>query len=376
MMSSAYTETRAREMARMVLTRTLRVRPGESVAIETWDSTVAWANAFVLETRRLGAYPVLLYVDEGTFWKTLDLAGAKILGVSGRHEWAMLERTNAYVTFWGPSDVVRESRLPDSTRSEMTAYDDHWFEIANRTGLRLVRMYLGRVSAASARGYGVDEEAWRRQLVEAALVDPVPMHRTALKIADRLRKGSVLEVRHPNGTELRLRLRHRDPRVDSGVLPPRPGSRARGTSGSPGVQEVSIPAGVVMVAPDEESGDGRFIANEPSDSLDGPVVGGEWTIRDGQLVGYSYRSGGESFERSYRRTGPRVARPGLICVGLNPKIRDAPLMRDQRLGTITFSLGGNRWAGGQTDGHGFMPYLHLSDAELRVDGKVLVRPAV
>jgi leucyl aminopeptidase (aminopeptidase T) len=375
MTASAYSESRARDMARMVLTKTLRVRPGESVTIETWDGTVAWANAFVLETRRMGAYPLLLYNDEATYWKTLDLAGPKILGVTGRQEWAMLERTNAYVAFWGPSDMIRESRLPAQTAAEMTAYDDHWFEVANRTGLRLCRMYLGRVSPTTARAFGVDEEAWRRELVDAALVDPVPLHRTALKIADRLRKGSVVEVRHPNGTELRLRLRHREPRIDSGVLPPRPGARGRGASGAPGIQDVAIPAGVVLVAPDEESGDGRFVSNAPSDSVEGPLEGGEWTLRDGELTSYSYRSGGETFEREYRRVGPRVARPGLLCVGLNPKIRDAPLMRDQRLGTITFSLGGNRWFGGQTDGHGFRPYLHLIDGELRVDGKVLVKPA-
>jgi leucyl aminopeptidase (aminopeptidase T) len=374
MTGPVYSELRAREMARLALTKTLRVKPGESVTIETWDSTVNWASAFVLEARRLGALPVLLYNDEATYWKTLELAGAKILGVSGKQEWALLERTDAYVSFWGPSDTLRESRLPEDTQEALMAYEERWFETANRTGLRLARMFLGRVSSASARAYGIDEDAWRRELVEASLVDPIRLQRVGLKIAERFRKGQVVEIRHPNGTDLRLRLRHREPRVDSGILPPRPNGRGQRGRGHPGIQDVALPAGVVMVAVDEESGDGRFVSNSPSDSLDGPLTGGEWVLRNGHLESYNYRSGGGQFDRTYREAGPHLGTPALLSVGLNPKIRDAPLMRDQRLGTITFGLGGNRYWGGQTDGHGFHPYLHLLDGELRVDGKVVVQP--
>jgi leucyl aminopeptidase (aminopeptidase T) len=374
MPTATYTEPRARDMARLVLTKTLRVKAGESVTIETWDGTVPWANAFVLEARRIGAHPLILYNDEATYWKTVELAGPKILGVVGHQEWAALERTDAYVSFWGPSDQLRESQMSEEDQALANAFEEKWFEIANRVGLRLARMFLGRVSTASARAYGVDEDAWRRELVDATLMDPTPFHRTGLKIADQLRKGSVVEVRHPNGTELRLRLRHREPKLDSGILPPPPVSRGPRNRRSPGFQDVSLPAGVVIVAVDEESGDGRFVANAPSDSLQGRLEGGEWVLKDGLLTSYSYRSGGEVFERSYRHAGPHAATPAILSIGLNPKIRDAPLMRDQRLGTVTFGLGGNRMMGGQTDGHGFHPYLHVTDAEVRVDGKVLVQP--
>jgi leucyl aminopeptidase (aminopeptidase T) len=361
-------------MARLVLSQTLRVRAGESVTIEAWDSTINYAAAFALEARRMGALPLILFNDEPTYWKTMELAGAKILGSVGRQEWALLERTDAYVSFWGPSDTVRESRLTEEDLSQSTAFEERWFETANRIGLRLARMYLGRVSAASARAYGVSEDAWRRELVEATLVDPAPLHRKGLKIADRLKKGRVMEIRHPNGTELRLRLRNREPRVDSGILAPRSTTRGRDSRGSRGLQEVSMPAGVVIVAVDEESGDGRFVSNVPSDSLEGPLVGGEWVLQEGHLTSYNYSSNGSHFERAYREAGPHLGTPAIVSVGLNPKIRNAPLMRDQQLGTITFGLGGNRYYGGQTDGHGFHPYLHIMDAELRIDGKVIVQP--
>jgi leucyl aminopeptidase (aminopeptidase T) len=374
MTASVYSEAKAREMAKNVLTRTLRIRPGEALTIETWDSTLPWATAFVLEGRRLGAQPLLLLNDEATHWKSIEVAGTRSVGTPGRQEWAMLERTDAYVFFYGPSDIPRENRLPETAIDEMNAWEDRWFEIANRVGLRLARMFLGRISDASARHFGVEAEAWRRELVDATIVDPLPMQRNALRLAERLRKGETLEIRHPNGTELRLRLRHREPRIEAGVLPQRvPKARSR-IRGHPGLLDANLPAGDIIVAVDEQSGEGRFVANETTDTNAGVQRGAEWEIHEGRLTRYSYAAGGELFERAYREAGPNLATAGAVSIGLNPKIRMAPLMKDQRMGSVTFTIGGNRFWGGQTDGHGFHPYAVLSDAELRVDGRILVQP--
>jgi len=370
----AYQEAKSRDMAKLVLGRTLRLQAGETVTIETWDNTLPWANDFVLEARRLGATPLLLYNDEATYWKSLEVAGGPKLGAVGRHEWALLEKTNAYVHFYGPSNTVREHHLPSETLSQVHGWEDRWFEIANRAGVRMARMYLGRVGEASAKLFGVDADEWRRELIDATLVDPMVLHRNALKIADRLRKGKTLEIRHPNGTELHLGLRHRDPRIDSGILPIRTNGAKR-VSGHPGLLDISIPAGVVIAAVDEASGDGVFQSNEPSsDSAAGRAEGGRWEFRDGKLVKYSYTKGGDGFERSLRDAGPQLAIPAAVCIGLNPKIRQAPWMTDQALGNVTMCIGGNRYWGGETDGHGFHPFLILSEAEVRVDGRPIVKP--
>src|SRR5262249_11080337 len=130
MTAPSYSEPKAREMAKIVLTKTLRIRPGETVAIEAWDGTLPWANDFVREARRVGAVPIMIYNDEATYWKSLDVAGPKSLGTVGRHEWSLLERTDVYVNFWGPSDIVREAKLPEATQSTVNGWEDKWFETA------------------------------------------------------------------------------------------------------------------------------------------------------------------------------------------------------------------------------------------------------
>ncbi len=370
---AAYSEPKSREMAKLILTKTLRVQAGETVAIESWDNTLPWANDFVLEARRLGASPLLLYNDEATYWKSIDVAGPARVGDVGRHEWSLLEKTNAYVFFYGPSDVLREHRIPELAHTQLNQWEERWFEIANRGGVRMARLYLGRVGDASSKLFHIDPDAWRRELVDASLVDPVAMHRNAVRLAERLRKGKTLEVRHPNGTELRLTLRHRAPRIDSGILPLRASDGPR-SAGNPGLLDINLPAGVVTVAVDEASGDGRFVANEPSSTVSGDQVGGVWEFRNGRLTAHSYDSGSEEFERTYQEAGPALGTPAAIAIGLNPKIQKAPWMRDQKLGNVTFCIGGNRYWGGETDGHGFHPFLILSEAEVRVDGRPIVQP--
>ena len=373
MSATAYSEPESRAMAKLVLTKTLRVQPGETVTVETWDNTLPWANDFVLESRRIGASPLLIYNDEASYWKSIEVGGPARTGTVGRHEWSLLEKTDAYVFFFGPSDVVRESRIPEAGRNQLTAWEDRWFEIANRSGLRMARLFLGRVGEASARLFHLDPNDWRRELIAATLVDPVGMHRTAVRLEERLRKGKVLEIRHPNGTELRLGLRHRAARIDSGLLPSQRRGQPR-TPGHPGLLDINLPAGVVTVAVDETSGDGRFVSNEPTTTSSGDAKGGVWEFRDGRLTSYSYSTGGEEFERRYREAGTSLGSPAAIAIGLNSKIREAPWMRDQKLGSVTLLIGGNRYWGGETEGHGFQPFLILSEAEVRVDGRPIVQP--
>ncbi len=361
-------------MASLVLTKTLRVRPGESVAIEAWSGTLPWATAFVLEARKMGARPVLLLEDEETFWKSVASVDPKVLGTPGRHEWALLERTNAYVFFYGPGDVARLERLPSRTQALLNAYDDHWFATANRVGLRLARMFMARATPATARMFGVNADAWRRELVEATLADPEAMHRMGLRVAERLRTGKELHIVHPNGTDLSLRLKHREPILHTGILDGRAAGRAGRGAGRPGLLEVNIPAGYAVVAVDEEFAEGRFVSNWPPRPTEHHLRGGIWDFRNGRLLHYSYLEGRESFEREYAAAGRGRDLPGTITIGLNPKIRSAPFMEDQGLGMVTFIVGSNRWAGGTTETKDqFKSWLTVKGADVTVDGRPLVK---
>lgn len=352
-----------RASARAILRQNLRVRPGERVTIEAWTATLSYGNAFVLESLRLGARPLLLYQDEPTYWAAATEVPSRALGSVGEHRRAALERTDVFVSFLGPSDRERFHSLPSPTLFRLGEYQDALYAAAAKAGARAVQMAVGRVSAASARMYHVEPEAWREELVSGTLVSPATLGRRAARIVRALTRGRAIEIRHPNGTQLALRLQGRAPAVSDG----RVGRAARRADWS----LVTLPAGVVTVALDERFAEGTFRSNVRcstglSDSV-GDFSDGRWTFAEGRLRRFQYEIGQDLFEQSYGRAREGRDRPGTLSIGVNERIVSAPLLEDQSIGTVTLQIGRNDHVGGHTRAS-WWAWSLLRGATVLVDG--------
>jgi leucyl aminopeptidase (aminopeptidase T) len=361
-------DPRYREMARVVLRRCLGLTAGELVAIESWSGTLEAANALTLEAWRIGARPMLLLRDEPTYWAAVQETRPDHLARVGAHLRAAIARSDALVTFFGPSDRERFHALPFPTRSRLGLYDDAVFATAERYRVRVAQMALGRVSESSARMYAVDVDRWRDEVVDATTVDPRELRRRGARLVEGLRAGRDVEISHSNGTHLKLGLRGRRPEVVDGII----GRPRRGSPGS----VTTLPAGVVNVALDERTADGFFHSNVAntvgvSDTV-GEFVGGRWTFSAGRLTRFSYERGQEMFAQSYERAGPERDRPGVLSIGLNDRISTAPLLMDQAAGTITLQVGRNVHLGGSNRAY-WWGWLLLRGGDLRVDGRLRVR---
>jgi leucyl aminopeptidase (aminopeptidase T)/transposase len=361
-------EDKRRGSARVILREYLRVRAGERVTIEAWTESLAYGNAFVLESLRLGARPLLLYQDEPTYWAATTEVPPRALAALGDHRKAALERTDAFVTFFGPSDRERFHSLSRATRVRLSEYEDSLYQAAARAGARSVQMAIGRVSQASARMYGIDHDGWEQELLDASLVDPKELRTRGRRLARKLASGRELRIVHPNGTDLRLRLRGVPPVLSDGTVD-RPTAAGNWSL-------VTLPAGVVSVAVEESFAEGTFRANVRSsgglsDSV-GDFSGGRWSFTSGRLSGFRYDVGQELFSQSYGRAREGRDRPASVSIGLNERIASAPLLEDQGLGTISMHLGRNEQVGGRTRSD-WWAWLFLRGGDLLVDGTPLVR---
>jgi leucyl aminopeptidase (aminopeptidase T) len=364
-----YPESKRRQFARNLLRHTLRLKRGENLLVETWSDTLPWAKSVVLEARILGARPAMLVEDEPTYWASLALGLKGNTGSVGSHEWAALKASDAYVYFLGPMDTKREESRPRALVSRADSSDHEWFRLVQKFRVRSARFDLGRTSQVWARRYRLDLAKWRGELIEAATVDPRTLQKDGQRIAERLRVGRLATLSHPNGTELTLHLRGRKPQVDDGVI-----DDADVRAGN--VVSV-IPSGVTTVAVDETLGDGVLVSNATgvlfAEGRETPLRGGRLTLHHGQLAKYQFAEGGAAFRTALMRAGSRRVRPGLLSVGLNPKISTIPLLFDQERGTVTFEIGRNFHFGGASRVPRFAAYLAVRGASLEVDGESLVR---
>jgi leucyl aminopeptidase (aminopeptidase T) len=363
-MSDPSTEL-AVELARNVLTKTLRVRPGENVVIETWSESLPWAKPFVTEARRMGANPMMLYEDEESFWEALRSGNSRHTGRVGSHEWAALGKTSAYVFFFGPSEWPRGDELPPQKRVGVAAYNPEWYRRAAKAKIRGARMYLGRTSQLAADRWELDLHDWQAELLRASLVPPADLHRMGTWIGDRMQKGKEVKVSLANGTELTFRLGRFPVQLDDALVDD--------SDLKAGNNMAAIPGGVVGVAIDHTSASGTVVGNHTTYPDSGPISGIRWTFADGHLTDQSYESGGGPIEALYAKA-PRAGRDRLsyFSVGLNPEIAHLPQMEDQELGAVLLTIGGNTFRGGK-NASPFGAWMVLNGADVTIDGKPLVQ---
>lgn len=351
-------------MARQVLSKSLGVKKGQSVVIETWTHTLPWGAAFSAEARKLGAHPMILYEDEKAYWDAVSGADPKVVGTMGASEQAAVKEADAYVFFWGPEDRPRLQSLPDKTRAALLAFNSKWYTLATKAGLRGCRMELGRATPGAARRFGVDLDRWRSQLVQGTLTDLTAIQRRGAKVSSALFKGHDVLVTHPNGTRLSLHLKGRDPINDDGVVD---AADVRSHHAM-----TPIPGGVVTVALDEDRAEGTFNANRTSYLMTGPATEGRWTFGDGHLTALEYETGGLPVQAALKKAGKGADRPAFLSIGLNPELENTPQLEDQEEGVVCVAVGGNDFYGGKTK-NPFLTWIALAGATVTVDGRTIVK---
>ena len=191
------------------------------------------------------------------------------------------------------------------------------------------------------------------------------------RFAEALRSGEV-HITSAAGTDLRFRAGDRPANLQDGDA-----SAARTAQGKVLVDhEIELPAGVVRVAPLEDSVDG-VIAFPPSQWDGRPVEGLKLRFAKGRVVDIAAVSGRDAVEAEMRRGGDAGRMFREIGVGFNPLL--AVPEREPWIpyygygaGVVRLSLGDNTELGGAVTG-GYVRWNFFTDLTVTVGGTTWVR---
>jgi leucyl aminopeptidase (aminopeptidase T) len=351
-------------LAKRILNDSLKLEKGESVVIEAWTRNIPWVDYFIIEARRVGAFPLVIYDSDKAFWYAYESGWLENLGTFGGVDHSIWENADGYVYLYGPSDRTRFLTLPEKDREKAFAFEEEWFRIAKERKIRWARIELTRATPKLAREYGVNYEKWMKELFEASTINPNELSTLGNDLAQKMQGGSALSITHPNGTHLELKLRNRKYSVWDGTA----GSMERHGLGT------TVPSGALLTSVDEQFAEGKIISNQlvRFGTGRGVGVGAKWEFKSGRLENYSYQEGKGEFETDLKRIGSERVKPALFSIGLNPKIRKAPLFEMYERGTVSFAIGSNAEIGGDTKGDQ-TSWIALRGANVTVDGKPITR---
>jgi leucyl aminopeptidase (aminopeptidase T) len=366
-MSSSSVSRRETKFAKAVLNQNLHVKPGENVIIEGWSRMLPWAAALARETRRLKAFPLVLYENEDAYWDSVESHEDEILGATPSHEWAALGKADVYIHMWNAGDRLRMDALGPKRAQKIFGWNPSWYKAAAKAGLRGSRLDIGRPFPSLAKVYGVDLATWTDQLVDATMVDPDEMSAVASPIARALARGRRVRIYDDRGTDLTLGLTHNQPRVNVGRVTKEDMKTQFGRLNL-------LPAGAIRVALDSSVADGTVIANRSSYNDVGMSTGGVLEFRKGRLVGHRFDSGAKFFDDPFGKGGKGRDRPGYLAVGLNPKLHNTPQLEDCEAGAVTVTVGNNAFLPGGKNTSNFGGIVVNAGVQMEVDGKPVRLP--
>jgi leucyl aminopeptidase (aminopeptidase T) len=355
------------DAARNIVTKYLRVRPGENAIIESWDHTMPMATAMIDEIRRVGGNTLHIHQDEDAWWRAIDRRQSKLLGKSSAPEWAALKAADVYVHFWGPGDTDRLEKIPERAFEEAVAWNSPWYEVARRAGLRGARVAIGFATEGRARQWGLVRAQWEESILRACLTDPKETARSGARLYRALSVGKKVRITHSNGTDLEVALAGGAPRLHDGT--PHPRDKRYG----PSDMLSQVPAGRIDVALDSKTAEGTIHANRRTNIWWHWTAGGTLEFSDGKLTSYSFEEGEEEFASQYKNGTAGKDRTGTLTFGLNPVARDVPNLENVECGCATLVIGRNQHLEGGINRSNFMDWISLAGAEIRIDGTPVVR---
>jgi leucyl aminopeptidase (aminopeptidase T) len=298
------------QVARKVVSESLRLKKGESLTVETWNNGLALARRVVIEARRVGALPIMLFEDEDTYVYSVRSTPRDTVGKMGRHEYELLAATDAY--FFIPNELLQAytKRLTPEEVGKSTTYGSSWYDAAEKAKLRGARMSFGFAGKELSRMLGKSLREITTLQLKATLVDFGALKKVGKELESRLSKkaagvlisgGSRLEFEF--GDEMGLE----DGVVDEGDV-------------STGHNMAYLPPGRLTRGIKVGSANGK-VKLSPTLTWLGMVDDAVLEFENGELVGWSSKSSKKTLDSLINVQPENERKVSRVTIGLNPQMR-------------------------------------------------------
>ncbi len=311
------------------------MKKGSAVVVETWDCNEDIASAVELEGRLRGHSVITLFNESESFVEFASrLPSGRKLSL-GKHEAAMLRKTDGYVFIPGPELSYSGTRVEQSKLRAATSYNLEWYRVASEAGLRGVRLYAGYFNSdRAAAALGRNRVDVVNHLLKASLADPRVLGRTGGSISRAIRTGGRLTFLS-GGSVFKTRA-GKEGDVDDGRTDDMDVKMKNNMSSLPGgfySKEIGKTAeGSISCA--SVSFEGR------------KMPGGDVEFSDGRIVSYSADKWDEDFrgrfDRYVRKGGNGT--PRYLGIGLNPLLKPGYGRDTAVSGAVTIWIGPSAYA--------------------------------
>ena len=342
------------KLAKKILTESLRVKKGENVTIETWNNGLPFATQTLLEVKRIGAVPVMLFEDEKTFVEAAKTIRKDHLGRMGKHEHALVSESDVYIFIPGPPIGYAHS-ISSELRSASTAYGDSWYDTAEKAKLRGVRLSFGYVGKGMVSLLGKKKDAIVKHLIDASLCDFSKIRKKAKRILQNMTEGARASI-VSDRQRLEVHLKG-DVILEDGVVDKEDIEEYRNIA--------YMPPGLVGKEVDPKSASGTVKISSPITKYGG-FSDATLKFKNGKLTSWSSKSGKGVLDKLINSIPKEKRSVTQVGVGLNPVLKYGYSQDRFVSGAISINVGSFAFSGVNSKGT-----LSIGRKKIVEKGKIL-----
>jgi len=352
------------EFAKSVVKTCLRMKKGAKVVISTWQHTLDLAEALAIECRRTGAFTrTALFTDE-IMYDTLLNRPLEYLRTTDPFDLALLDIATAYIEIEGPENPERMKTVPAERWDAVFKAEKPYLDKYIKKKTPSIDIMLGLVTPQRAKTYGFNYNDWKTSVDAALEVEYEEMSRLGKKIGSLLEKTREIHVTAGQKTDLTLRLEDRPVHLYDGVIDEE--DIAKGSTFA------TLPAGSVLVAPNETSANGTFVSDIPQPALGKLIHDISWNFKGGKITAFTGGQNIEAIKAIWEKATGDKEKIASFTLGINPKAKTGFLYNSIALGTATIGIGENREMGGKNNSSWDFE-ITTTKPTVKLDGKTILK---
>ncbi|HEY3444804.1 MAG TPA: aminopeptidase [Myxococcales bacterium] len=357
-----------RDLARKLVVESAGVKEGDLVLVTGTFEDRDLLEDLAVAIRRAGGNPLVL-VDSDTMLRRFysevpEKYDAQAAAVRAK----LAETADVRIRIDRGDAPDTQGEVPATRVATTMESFEKVHAIETKRGIRRVVLGNGLYpTEANAKKFGMTLDQLTRVFWDGIGVDNKKLLETGDKVRARLAKGKLLEITSRNGTSLKMKIEGRPVLFSDGIISPeelRKGGAAT---------MVWLPAGEVYFVPVPGTAEGTLVIDRQLHSNQ-EIKGLTLKFAAGKLTSMTSKDDISGLKAEYEAAPMGRDVFALVDIGLNPNVKvpaGSRLLSYLPAGTTMIQIGGNGWAGGENNIF-YNLQSFLSDATIKVDGKVLV----
>ena len=357
------------QLAERLVRQSAGVREGEVVVISSGAENMELLENIAVQVRKAGAFPLVTVGSDRLSKRMYADVPEKYESQTRQLGLKLAELADVMIEVGRPT---AEGLFADADPKRLAARSraaEPVVEAFIKNGVRTVEVGNGLYPQDWLAGrYSMTPEDLAKTFWGGVNVDYTDLQSRGAQVSAALSAGRELHIRHPNGTDLKVRVEGRPYGVSDGII------SAEDVKKGPAGLSVYLPAGEVYVTPVPGTAEGKVV--RAVDYYEGLEIKDlTMTFAAGRLT--SLAGSGPGFEKlkaAYDAAGEGKDLFAVVDFGINPNVKlpsDSKAATWVPAGTVTVGVGNNVWAGGDNkSAYGY--FVSLAGTTVTLDGKPVV----